>query len=64
MIDLHSDPKIWLLTIGASVLGVFARLANYYAGVHGKEVIENIYPQTKRMDHGQMVATFCQSRPA
>jgi membrane protein YqaA with SNARE-associated domain len=45
MIDLLSDPKIWLLIIGASVLGSFARVANYYAGLRGKEVIVNIYPQ-------------------
>ncbi|HSG17840.1 MAG TPA: hypothetical protein VLE70_16165 [Anaerolineae bacterium] len=45
MLDLLSDPKIWLLVFGASTLGAFARLANYYAGLHGKDVIESIYPQ-------------------
>jgi membrane protein YqaA with SNARE-associated domain len=45
MIDLLSDPKIWALVVGASILGAFARLANYYAGLRGKEVIEKIYPQ-------------------
>ena len=45
MVDLLSDPKIWLLIVGASILGAFARLANYYAGLRGKDVIEKIYPQ-------------------
>jgi membrane protein YqaA with SNARE-associated domain len=45
MIDLLSDPKLWLLILGASILGAFARLANYYAGSRGKDVIESIYPQ-------------------
>ncbi len=45
MIDLLSDPKLWLLILGASVLGAFARLANYYAGSRGKDVIQSLYPQ-------------------
>lgn len=45
MIDLLLDPKIWLLIVGASILGSFARLANYYAGLRGKDVIEQLYPQ-------------------
>lgn len=45
MIDLLSDPELWLLILGASILGAFARLANYYAGLRGKEIIEKIYPQ-------------------
>ena len=45
MIDVLTNPSIWLLIIGASVLGAFARLANYYAGLRGKDVIERIYPQ-------------------
>ena len=45
MIDLLSQPELWLLIVVFSIIGSFARLPNYYAGLRSKEVIESIYPR-------------------
>jgi membrane protein YqaA with SNARE-associated domain len=58
MIDLLTDPRIWLLIIGTSILGAFARLANYYAGLRGKEVIEKIYPQIQPERWERILRTY------
>jgi membrane protein YqaA with SNARE-associated domain len=47
MIDLFSDPRLWLLITFFSIIGAFARLPNYYAGLRGKDVIMSIYPRIK-----------------
>jgi len=47
MIDLLSDPKIWLVVLILSVWGSVARLPNYYLGNRGKEQIETLYPRIK-----------------
>jgi membrane protein YqaA with SNARE-associated domain len=45
MIDVLTDPKIWILILTISALGAFARLPNYYAGLRGKETIITLYPR-------------------
>ena len=47
MIDVLTDPEIWLLILVFSGLGALARLTNYYAGNRGKEAIENFAPNIK-----------------
>lgn len=47
MVDVLTDPKIWLLILVLSVVGAFARLANYYLGLRGRDTIETIYPRIK-----------------
>ena len=47
MVDVLTDPKIWLLISVMSVVGAFARLANYYLGLRGRDTIESIYPRVK-----------------
>ena len=47
MIDLLSDPKLWLLVLLLSTWGSLARLPNYYAGQRGKDKIETLYPRIK-----------------
>ena len=47
MIDVLTDPKIWLFVLVLSVLGSLARLPNYYAGFRGKDAIESLYPRIK-----------------
>ena len=47
MIDLLSQPELWLLIVIFSIIGSFARLPNYYAGLRGKEILESIYPRIK-----------------
>ncbi len=47
MVEVLTDPQIWLLILVMSVLGAFTRLANYYAGLRGKDTIESIYPRIK-----------------
>lgn len=47
MIDVLTDPEIWLLILAISALGSLARLANFYAGQRGKEKIESVYTQIK-----------------
>lgn len=47
MVDVLTNPQIWLLILVLSVLGAFARLANYYLGLRGKDAIESIYPRIK-----------------
>jgi len=47
MIDLLSDPKLWLLVLLLSIWGSLARLPNYYLGQRGKEKIETLYPRIK-----------------
>ncbi|HET6443708.1 MAG TPA: hypothetical protein VFI27_03930 [candidate division Zixibacteria bacterium] len=45
MVSVLTDPKIWLVILILSILGAFARLANYYAGQHGRDTIESLYPR-------------------
>jgi membrane protein YqaA with SNARE-associated domain len=47
MLDVLTNPQMWLLVLVLSILGSFARLANYYAGQRGKDTIESIYPRIK-----------------
>ncbi len=47
MIDVLTDPEIWLFILVISSLGAFARLTNYYAGARGKETIVALYPRIK-----------------
>ncbi|MGB3715206.1 MAG: hypothetical protein WA996_12320 [Candidatus Promineifilaceae bacterium] len=47
MVDVLTNPQIWLLILVLSVLGAFTRLANYYLGQRGKDTIESIYPRIK-----------------
>lgn len=47
MIDVLTDPQIWLLILVISTLGSLARLANFYAGQRGKEKIEAVYTRIK-----------------
>ena len=47
MIDLLTDPQIWLVILFISALGSLARLANFYAGRRGKDKIEEIYTRIK-----------------
>ena len=47
MVDLLSDPKLWLFVLVLSVWGSLARLPNYYAGQRGKDQIETFYPRIK-----------------
>ena len=47
MIDVLTDPQIWLLILVISALGSLARLANFYAGQRGKEKIEAVYTKIK-----------------
>ena len=47
MVDLLTDPKIWLLVLVLSVWGSLARLPNFYLGNRGKERIESLYPRIK-----------------
>ena len=42
MIDVLTDPQVWLYVLGLSVLGSLARLPNYYAGFRGKDAIESL----------------------
>jgi membrane protein YqaA with SNARE-associated domain len=47
VIDVLTDPQIWLVILFLGVVGSLARLANYYAGQRGKEKIETIYTQVR-----------------
>jgi membrane protein YqaA with SNARE-associated domain len=47
MIDVLTDPQIWLVILVISGLGSLARLANFYAGQRGKDKIEAVYTQIK-----------------
>ena len=47
MLDLLTDPKIWLVVLVLSVWGSVARLPNYFLGNRGKEQIETLYPRIK-----------------
>lgn len=47
MIEVLTDPEIWLFLLAISALGALARLTNYYAGQRGKEKIESLYPRIK-----------------
>lgn len=47
MIDVLTDPQIWLVILVISALGSLARLANFYAGQRGKEKIEAVYTRIK-----------------
>ncbi len=47
MIDVLTDPQIWLLIFFLSALGALARLANFYAGQRGKDKIEEVYTRIK-----------------
>ncbi len=47
MIEVLTDPQIWLVILVISALGSLARLANFYAGQRGKEKIEAVYSQIK-----------------
>ena len=47
MIEVLTDPEIWLFILVISALGSLARLANFYAGQRGKEKIEEVYTQIK-----------------
>ncbi len=47
MLDLLSDPKLWLFVLVLSVWGSLARLPNYYLGQRGKDKIETLYPRIK-----------------
>lgn len=47
MLDLLTDPKIWLLILVLSVWGSLARLPNFYLGNRGKDQIETLYPRIK-----------------
>ena len=47
MIDVLTDPEIWLVILAISALGSLARLANFYAGQQGKEKIEAVYTRIK-----------------
>ena len=50
MIDVLTDPQIWLLILVISALDSLARLANFYAGQRGKEKIEAVYTKIKLPD--------------
>jgi membrane protein YqaA with SNARE-associated domain len=47
LIDVLTDPQIWLIVLVISILGSLARLANFYAGRQGKEKIETVFTQIK-----------------
>jgi membrane protein YqaA with SNARE-associated domain len=47
LIDVLTDPQIWLIVLVISILGSLARLANFYAGRRGKEKIETVFTQIK-----------------
>ena len=47
MIDVLTDPQIWLVILVISALGSLARLANFYVGQRGKERIQTLYIQIK-----------------
>jgi membrane protein YqaA with SNARE-associated domain len=47
MIDVLTDPQIWLVILVISGLGSLARLANFYAGQRGKDKIEAVYKPIK-----------------
>jgi membrane protein YqaA with SNARE-associated domain len=58
MIDVLTDPKIWLLILFLSFVGALARLANYYAGQRGKETIESIYPRIKPETWERVITSY------
>ena len=47
MVDVLTDPQIWLLILFLSALGSLVRLANFYAGKRGKDKIEEVYTRIK-----------------
>ena len=47
MIDVLTDPQIWLVVLVISALGSLARLVNFYAGQQGKEKIGMVFTQIK-----------------
>jgi membrane protein YqaA with SNARE-associated domain len=58
MIEVLTDPKIWLLVLIMSVWGGVARLPNYYAGLRGKDTIVNLYPRIKAETWGNVIARY------
>jgi membrane protein YqaA with SNARE-associated domain len=63
MIDVLTDPQIWLLILLISVLGSLARLANFYAGQRGKEMIEAVYTQIKPETWENVLGSFRRMGP-
>ncbi len=58
MIDVLTDPQIWLLILTISALGALARLPNYYAGLRGKEMITTLYPRIKPETWERVLNTY------
>lgn len=58
MSKLLTTPELWLLIVLASIIGSFARLPNYYAGLRGKDVIESIYPRIEPETWGKVIVWY------
>ncbi len=62
MLDVLKNPQMWLLVLVLSILGSFARLANYYAGQRGKDTIESIYPRIKPETWDRVMLSYTRLR--
>ena len=61
MLDVLTNPQMWLLALVLSILGSFARLANYYAGQRGKNTIESIYPRITQETWDRVLLSYKRS---
>lgn len=58
MLELLSNPQLWLLIIVLSIIGSFTRLPNYYAGLRGKDVITSLYPRIEATTWEKVAAWY------
>ena len=63
MIEVLTDPEIWLFLLAISALGALARLTNYYAGQRGKERIAGADVRPGRRRSGRVEASTRRAGP-